>query len=109
MRNHRVKSVEHGVRSICLCSMFYALCSVSAFAQVPNDVIIMRGLDFERQGRFEDAVAAFRQVLAREPANAQALLGAERAYAQLGRRDSTMALATRAVTADPVGTTAWTL
>ncbi|MFI5279247.1 MAG: tetratricopeptide repeat protein, partial [Gemmatimonadales bacterium] len=77
--------------------------------QVPNDVIIMRGLDFERQGRFEDAVAAFRQVLAREPANVQALLGAERGYAQLGRRDSTLALATRAVAADPLGTTAWTV
>src|SRR5260221_5358425 len=91
------------------CSLLLVLGSVSASAQVPNDVIIMRGLDFERQGRLDDAVAAFRQVLAREPANVQALLGAERAYAQLGRRDSTMALATRAVAADPQGTTAWTI
>jgi tetratricopeptide (TPR) repeat protein len=85
------------------------ICSSAVTAQVPDDVIIMRGLDFERQGRLEDAIAAFRQVLAREPANAQALLGAERAYAQLGRRDSTMALAARAVAADPQGTTAWSI
>ncbi|MFI5213650.1 MAG: tetratricopeptide repeat protein [Gemmatimonadales bacterium] len=89
--------------------LVFVLAPALAFAQVPNDVVIMRGLDFERQGRFEDAVAAFRQVLAREPANAQALLGAERAYAQLGRRDSTLALATRAVAADPQGTLAWTV
>jgi tetratricopeptide (TPR) repeat protein len=87
----------------------FVLVPAIAVAQVPSDVVIMRGLDFERQGRLEDAVAAFRQVLAREPANAQALLGAERAYAQLGRRDSTMALATRAVAVDPQGTTAWSI
>ncbi len=87
----------------------FAFIPTLALAQVPSDVVIMRGLDFERQGRFEDAVAAFRQVLAREPGNAQALLGAERAYAQLGRRDSTLALAMRAVAADPQGTLAWTV
>src|SRR5260221_1589826 len=89
------------------CSLLLVLGSVSASAQVPNDVIIMRGLDFERQGRLDDAVAAFRQVLAREPANIQALLGAERAYAQLGRRDSTMALAQRALAADGQSAIAW--
>src|SRR5579859_3932629 len=110
MRNRR-KNIEHGTKSVWLCSMLFALSAIAtpAHSQVPNDVIIMRGLDFERQGRLEEAVAAFRQVLAREPANAQALLGAERAYAQLGHRDSTMALAARAVAADPQGTTAWTV
>src|SRR5689334_16176826 len=109
MRNPRAKNQEPRSLRLCLGSLLLVLCSTGAFAQVPNDVVIMRGLDFERQGRLEDAVAAFRQVLAREPANVQALLGAERAYAQLGRRDSTMALATRAVAADPLGTVAWTI
>src|SRR3954462_12983333 len=76
-------------------------------AQVPADALILRGLDFERQGRNEDAVNAFKQVLAREPANSQALLGAERVYTQLGRRDSIMAMANRALTADRLNNTAW--
>ena len=78
-------------------------------AQVPNDVVLLRALDFERQGRNDDAVAAFRQVLLRDPANAAALLGAERIYAQLNRRDSTLALATRALAVDRINTNAWTV
>jgi len=78
-------------------------------AQAPTDLALLRGLDFERQGRYAEAVNAFREVLGREPANAQALLGAERTYAQLGRRDSTLALAVRALAADPTNTIAWTV
>ncbi len=78
-------------------------------AQTPTDVMVARGLDFERQGRYDDAVNAFRQVLVREPANVQGLLGAERAYTQLGRRDSIMAIASRALEVDRTSTTAWSL
>jgi tetratricopeptide (TPR) repeat protein len=86
------------------------LCAaVPLAAQTPAELALARGLDFERQARFEDAVAAFRLVLAREPAHAQALLAAERVYAQLGRRDSAIALARRALAADPLNTTAWTV
>jgi tetratricopeptide (TPR) repeat protein len=74
-----------------------------------GDAAIVRGLDFERQGRYEDASAAFRSVLAREPANPQALLGAERVYAQLGRRDSTRAMTRRALAAEPLNAIAWTI
>jgi len=83
--------------------------AVRLSAQVPNDVVLLRALDFERQGRNDDAVAAFRQVLQRDPANAQALLGAERVYAQLNRRDSTLALAMRALASDRLNNTAWTV
>lgn len=84
---------------------------VSAVAQqqVPNDALILRGLDFERQNRHEDAANVFRQVLAREPANTQGMLGAERVFTQLGRRDSIMALTTRALAADRLNNTAWTI
>ncbi len=78
-------------------------------AQVSTEAILSRGLDFERQGRNDDALAAFRQVLAREPANATALLAAERAYTQTGRRDSIMAMAQRALAGDPANQTAWTI
>jgi hypothetical protein len=64
---------------------------------------LLRAMDLERQNRYEEAGAAFRFVLAREPANLQALLGAERVYTQLGRRDSVLALVQRAIAADPAG------
>jgi tetratricopeptide (TPR) repeat protein len=61
---------------------------------------LARAFDFERQGRWADAAAAFRSVLAREPSHAPALLGAERVYTQLGLRDSIMMLVRRALQVD---------
>jgi tetratricopeptide (TPR) repeat protein len=78
-------------------------------AQTPTDAIVSRGLDLERQGRYDDAVAAFKLVLSREPTNAPALLGAERVLTQVGRRDSIMAMAQRALAADPTNQAAWTI
>lgn len=62
---------------------------------------LARALDLERVGRFVDAAAAFRFVLSQEPTNLQALLGSERVYTQLGRRDSIAAVVARALAADP--------
>lgn len=67
---------------------------------------LARAHELERQGRLEEAAAAFRQVLARAPANNIALLGAERVMTALGERDSLLALARRAIEADPRSVTA---
>lgn len=72
-----------------------------SLAAQQQDMSLFRALDFERQGRYEESAAAFRQVLAREPANVQAMAGAERVYVQLGRRDSIAAMVQRALVADP--------
>jgi hypothetical protein len=61
---------------------------------------LMRGFDLEQQGRLAEAAAAYRGVLAAQPAALGALLGAERVYAELGRRDSTVALVRRALAVD---------
>lgn len=65
-------------------------------AQVPLD----SAFDLEQQGRLPEAAAAFRGALLAEPWNLAALLGAERTYSQLGRRDTVVALARRALAAD---------
>ncbi|MEK6767519.1 MAG: tetratricopeptide repeat protein [Gemmatimonadota bacterium] len=71
--------------------------------------ILARALDLERQGRFQEAVVAFRTVLAREPASPAALLGAERAYMVLGQRDSIVAMVRRALALDSANATAHTI
>lgn len=67
---------------------------------------LARAHELERLGRNQEAAAAFRQVLARNPSNSVALLGAERVMTALGERDSILALARRAVEADPHNVTA---
>jgi Tfp pilus assembly protein PilF len=69
---------------------------VGVRAQTPQ----MLALELEEAGRLPEAAAAYRGVLAAQPANISALLGIERVYAQLGRRDSTVALARRALATD---------
>ena len=90
-------------------TVFLLLMAGTAAAQNPTDQALLRGLDFERQGRYDDALGAFRQVLGRDPANAQAMLGAERIYAQQNKRDSTLAMALRALAVDRLNNTAWTV
>jgi tetratricopeptide (TPR) repeat protein len=68
--------------------------------------ILARGLDLERQGRLEEAADAFRVLLSRDPVNAAALLGIERVYDRLGRRDSTLALVRRALASNSQNLTA---
>ena len=77
------------------------LLAAPARAQDP----LMRAFDLEQQGRFADAAAAYHAVLAERPADLGALLGAERVYAQLGQRDSTVALVRRALAADSTNRT----
>lgn len=71
-----------------------------------ENLALFRALDFERQGRLEESATAFRQVLTREPANVQALSGAERVYTQLGRRDSISAMVSRALALEPLNSIA---
>src|SRR5262245_43128268 len=108
---NRKRAQPHS-RAAAQCALVvFLLCACAAVrllpAQVPNDALILRGLDFERQNRNEEAAAVFRQVLAREPANAQAMLGVERVYTALGKRDSIMAITGRALQADRLNNTAW--
>lgn len=77
-----------------------ALLCAWAPALAAQQEVIGRAYELERQGRNADAAAAFRQVLARDPLNAPALLGAERVYTQLGRRDSIMAMVQRSLLVD---------
>src|SRR5512143_1638920 len=72
-----------------------------AAAQEP----LMRAFDLEQQGRLSDAAAAYRAVLAAQPAALGAVLGAERVYAELGQRDSTVALVRRALAVDSANRT----
>ena len=77
------------------------LCALAALAaRSPAQVPLGRAFELEEQGRLAEAAAAYRAVLAVQPADVGALLGAERTYAQLGRRDSTAALARRALAVD---------
>jgi len=76
-----------------------------ALAQDP----LARALDLERQGRYEDAGAAFRLLVARDPLNPQGLLGVERVYAQVGRRDTILAVVGRALLVDPANAVARTI
>jgi tetratricopeptide (TPR) repeat protein len=77
------------------------LCAAAPVAaRAPAQVPLERALDLEQEGRLAEAAEAYRAVLALQPADVGALLGAERAYAQLGRRDSAAALARRALAVD---------
>lgn len=93
--------------SLSLAAVFFlgALASGS-LAPVRAQDPLSRGFDFERQGRWADAAAAFRSVLVREPANVPALLGAERVLTQLGQRDTIMMLVRRALQVDSTAATA---
>ncbi len=68
--------------------------------------VLARALDLERQGRWQEAATAWRVTLARDPSNAPALLGAERALTALGQRDSVLAMVGRALAVDPANGTA---
>ena len=77
-----------------------AAAAVAPGARAQQRDSLGRALELEGEGRLPDAVAAYRALLAAQPANLLALLGAERVYAQLGRRDSTAELARRALAVD---------
>jgi hypothetical protein len=77
----------------------------TAAAQDP----LLRALDLERQARYEEAGDGYRAVLARDAVNVQALLGVERAYTQLGQRDTILAVVRRALARDSVHVIARTI
>ena len=84
-----------------------AACAAAALAPVPAraQAGLVRAIDLEQQGRYTEAAEAYRAVLMREPANLAALLGAERTYGETGWRDSTVALARRALAVDSTNRT----
>ena len=60
-----------------------------------------RGLEHEQAGRYREAAAAYKEALAAEPASASALLGLERAFAELGMTDSLLPAVEAAIRARP--------
>lgn len=76
------------------------LLAAAAVRAAPAQDALARALDLERQGRYEEAGSAYRSLLGRDPVNAQGLLGAERTYTQLGRRDTILAVVRRALAVD---------
>src|SRR5690606_28691848 len=66
-----------------------------------NDVWLQLAAIYERQVRFADALAAYREVIERDPKDAAALTGAASALVQLGRLDEARAHAELAVDVAP--------
>ena len=56
----------------------------------PDTMVFYKALDLESSGSYQQAVPLFRQAIA-TPLRVEALLGLERAYAELGRTDSLVA------------------
>jgi tetratricopeptide (TPR) repeat protein len=67
-----------------------ALTSRSAAAQEEESPAVLRALDLENAGKYREAAQLFRSALRTSP-TAGALLGLERAYAELGMSDSLLA------------------
>jgi hypothetical protein len=79
--------------------------ALSPARAVAQDVV-QRAVELEERGLWSDAAALYGSMLRAEPANVLALLGLERADAQIGRRDSTLAYARLAIVADSTNSTA---
>jgi hypothetical protein len=75
-------------------------------ARAVGQDVVQRALELEERGQYADAAALYGAVLRAEPANVMALLGVERADAEIGWRDSTLAFARRAIAADSTSSTA---
>ncbi len=101
-------SAGPGVRRLARAAGLACLGALGGSGAQAQDVI-GRAFDLERQGRNAEAASAFRLVLARDPVHAPALLGAERVYTLLGRRDSILAMVQRALAVDDANATARTI
>lgn len=78
-----------------------ALCvAAGAAGSAAAQEALTRAMELEQAGRVAEAAEAYRMLLVAAPTDVAALLGAERAYAQSGRRDSSAALARRALAVD---------
>jgi len=85
----------------CRTALAIALCAAAVVAgRASAQEALARAMDFEEAGRFAEAAEVYRVLLVAAPTDVAALLGAERAFAQTGRRDSTAALARRALAVD---------
>ena len=69
--------------------------------------ILIRAMDLEQVGAWNEAGALYRQVLVDEPTNAAALLGLERVSVQPAQRDTVLAYAARALAANPAAQAAY--
>jgi tetratricopeptide (TPR) repeat protein len=83
-----------------------ALCAGAvAVGRASAQEALARAMELEQAGRFAEAAEAYRAMLWAAPTDVAALLGAERTYAQAGRRDSAAALAWRALAVDSTNRT----
>ncbi|HXZ85013.1 MAG TPA: hypothetical protein VEI82_05950, partial [Myxococcota bacterium] len=94
------------MRRIVELAVLLALPAALLPARAVGQDVVQRALDLEERGLWADAAALYGSMLQGEPANVVALLGLERADAQLGRRDSTLVYARRAIAADSANATA---
>ena len=79
--------------ALCIAAVTLALLSVAsraARAQEEESPVVLRALDLENAGKYREAAQLFRAALRTSP-TAGALLGLERAYAELGMSDSLLA------------------
>jgi tetratricopeptide (TPR) repeat protein len=70
-------------------------------AAAQSEAAYLRGQDFETRDQYDSAAAAYRLALTQSPASLPAMLGLERAYAQLGRSDSLLPILDSAIARQP--------
>ncbi len=85
-----------------LCFLFLAPVSrlEAQSAAGPDTMAFYKALDLEAAGKYKEAIPLFRSAL-RTPAGVNALLGLERAYAELGWSDSLVAQLDTLIAANP--------
>lgn len=86
-------------RATLVLAMAALACGARAAAQGGPDYL--RGQDFETRDQYDSAAAAYRAALAQQPTSLPAILGLERAYAQLGRADSLLPVLDSAIARQP--------
>ena len=88
------------MRRSCILSLGLCLAAPSAFAQREDRPEVARALELENAGKFKEAAVLFRTAVSAAP-TPNSVLGLERAYAELGRTDSLVALIDSVVTLFP--------
>jgi hypothetical protein len=76
-------------------------------ARARGQELLGRAMDLEERGFWREAAAVYVAMLRQDTVSAPALIGLERVFAQMGRRDSVLPYAARAIAADSSNTTAW--
>ncbi len=80
-------------------ALLLVLLPAALVAQAQNQ-LVQRAIDFENAGRWREAIAAWREVMA-AGTTGQGLLGLERVFSQLGQDDSVLAPLDTALRASP--------